>query len=117
MNRKKVSLHMCGATYSIWKYIEQYQLNEISLDNIVDLDRAARELGKKVPIAGNVDPVQSMLNGTKEEIFADVQKCIELGSSAEKGFHLKTGCDIPDGTSPEKVDWFMEAARLYGKKR
>ena len=83
---KKVSLHMCGATYSIWKYIEQYQLNEISLDNIVDLDRAARELGKKVPIAGNVDPVQSMLNGTKEEIFADVQKCIELGSSAEKGF-------------------------------
>ena len=114
---KKVSLHMCGATYSIWKYIEQYQLNEISLDNIVDLDRAARELGKKVPIAGNVDPVQSMLNGTKEEIFADVQKCIELGSSAEKGFHLTTGCDIPDGTSPEKVDWFMEAARLYGKKR
>lgn len=114
---KKVSLHMCGATYSIWKYIEQYQLNEISLDNIVDLDRAARELGKKVPIAGNVDPVQSMLNGTKEEIFADVQKCIELGNSAEKGFHLTTGCDIPDGTSPEKVDWFMEAARLYGKKR
>ena len=46
-NRKEVSLHMCGATYSIWKYIEQYQLNEISLDNIVDLDRAARELGKK----------------------------------------------------------------------
>ena len=57
--------------------------------------------------------VQSMLNGTKEEIFADVQKCIELGNSAEKGFHLTTGCDIPDGTSPEKVDWFMEAARLY----
>ena len=46
--------------------------------------------------------VQSMLNGAKEEIFADVQKCIELGSSAEKGFHLTTGCDIPDGTSPEK---------------
>lgn len=112
---KKVSLHMCGETYSIWKYIAQYQLNEISLDNIVDLERAAKELGKEVPIAGNVDPVQSMLNGTKEEIFADVKTCIAYGRQAEKGFHLTTGCDIPDGTAIQKVDWFMEAARIYGK--
>lgn len=41
---KKASLHMCGETYSIWKYIKQYQLNEISLDNVVDLERAANEL-------------------------------------------------------------------------
>ena len=66
---KKVSLHMCGATYSIWKYIEQYQLNEISLDNIVDLDRAARELGGKVPIAGNVDPVQKYAEWYKRRDF------------------------------------------------
>lgn len=112
---KKVSLHMCGETYGIWKYIAQYSLNEISLDNIVDLGRAAEELGKYVPIAGNVDPVASMLNGTKEVIFSDVKTCIEYGKTAKKGFHLTTGCDIPDGTAVEKVDWFMEAARLYGK--
>ena len=34
-----------------------------------------------------------------------------------KGFHLTTGCDTPDGTEPEKVDWFMEAARKYGSGR
>lgn len=113
---KKASLHMCGETYSIWKYLNQYQLNEISLDNIVDLERAANDLGQYVPIAGNVDPVQIIMNGTKEEIFADVEKCITFGKNAEKGFHLTTGCDIPDGTGIEKVDWFMEAARLYGKR-
>ena len=112
---KKVSLHMCGETYSIWKYLMQYQLNEISLDNIVDLERAANELGKYVPIAGNVDPVQIIMNGSKEEIFEDVKKCITFGRQSERGYHLTTGCDIPDGTSIEKVDWFMEAARLYGK--
>lgn len=112
---KKVSLHMCGETYSIWKYVGQYQLNEISLDNIVDLDRAANEIGKLVPIAGNVDPVEIMMNGTKEDIFTAVKKCINAGRKAEKGFHLTTGCDIPDGTAIEKMDWFMEAARLYGK--
>ena len=112
---KKVSLHMCGETYSIWKYLSQYELNEISLDNIVDLERAAAELGEHVPIAGNVDPVAIILNGTKEDIFAGVKSCIEKGRKSKKGYHLTSGCDIPDGTAIEKVDWFMEAARLYGK--
>lgn len=112
---KKVSLHMCGETYSIWKYISQYRLNEISLDNVVDLERAAKELGGYVPVAGNVDPVESMLKGNKEAIFTDVKNCIEKGKQAAKGFHLTTGCDIPDGTAVEKVKWFMEAARLYGR--
>ncbi len=33
------------------------QLNELSLDNIIDLQRAD-EIGNQIPIAGNVDPVQ-----------------------------------------------------------
>lgn len=112
---KKVSLHMCGATYSIWKYLGHYPLNEISLDNVVDLKKAAGELGEYVPIAGNVDPVQIIMNGTKESIFENVKTCIDLGKNAKQGYHLTTGCDIPDGTKLEKIDWFMEAARVYGK--
>lgn len=113
---RKVSLHMCGETYSVWKYFEQYKLNEISLDNVVDLKRAALELGEQVPIAGNVDPVGIVMKGTKQEIFAGVRECIEEGKSAKCGYHLTTGCDIPDGTKIEKVDWFMGAARQYGKR-
>lgn len=112
---KKASLHMCGETYGIWKYLSQYQLNEVSLDNIVDLERAAKELGEYVPIAGNVDPVEIILNGTKEDIVEGVRSCIEKGRIAKKGYHLTSGCDIPDGTAIEKLDWFMEAAREYGK--
>lgn len=108
---QKVSLHMCGKTNAIWKYFVQYPLNEISLDNIVDLEKAAEELGEHVPIAGNVDPVGSILKGTKEEIFIDVKNCMDKGSKAEKGFHLTTGCDIPEKASAEKIEWFMEAAR------
>lgn len=113
---KKVSLHMCGKTYSIWKYLVQYHLNEISLDNVVDLERAAIELGEYVPIAGNVDPVQIIMKGTKQDIMEGVRSCIDKGCMSEKGYHLTTGCDIPDGTAIEKVDWLMEAVRKYGKK-
>lgn len=110
---RKVSLHMCGKTDSIWKYIAQYDLNEISLDNIIDLDRAVRELGGYVPVAGNVDPVEIILNGTEEEIRQDVERCIMTGMKSEKGYTLTTGCDIPEATDPGQIDIFMDAVRIY----
>ncbi|MGN0422930.1 MAG: uroporphyrinogen decarboxylase family protein [Lachnospiraceae bacterium] len=110
---KKVSLHMCGSTYSIWKYLSQYKLNEFSVDNVVDLERAVQELGGIIPIAGNVDPVDIVMNGSKEDIFRAVEYCANIGKKAKKGYHLATGCDIPERTKPEQVDWFMEAARKY----
>lgn len=110
---RKVSLHMCGTTYSIWKYLRQYELNELSLDNIIDLERAVEELGEYIPIAGNVDPVEIVMNGSKKEIFQAVEHCVNIGKLAKKGFHLATGCDIPETTAPEQVDYFMEAARNH----
>ena len=111
----KVSRHMCGDTRSIWKYLGQYQLNELSLDNIIDIKQAADEIGSEVPIAGNVDPVSIVMKGRKEEIFADVKRCVEIGSKAKKGYTLATGCDIPETTDPQKIDWFMDAARACGE--
>lgn len=108
---KKVSLHMCGKTDSIWNYLSKYQLNEVSLDNIVDLATAAEKLGSYVPIAGNVDPVGIILNGTEDDIRRSVTECVYQGSKAAKGYTLATGCDIPETTDPEKIDYFMEAVR------
>lgn len=110
---RKVSLHMCGNTYSIWKYLRQYELHELSLDNIVDLERAVKELGEDVPIAGNVDPVVIVMDGTAEEIRRAVFSCIDTGLRAECGFTIATGCDIPETTDPKQVDCFMEAVREY----
>ena len=80
-------------------------------DNVEDVDLA------EVPIAGNVDPVSIVMKGTKEEIFADVKRCVEIGSKAKKGYTLATGCDIPETTDPQKIDWFMDAARACGEYR
>lgn len=111
--RKKALLHMCGKTYSIWKYLRQYNLGELSLDNIIDLNRAVNELGEYVPLAGNADPVGIMMKGTKPDIEAEVSRCITAGLQAKNGFVLATGCDIPCGTPPENIDTFMNAARAY----
>lgn len=113
---QKVSLHMCGKTYRIWEYLKTYQLNELSLDNIIDLDKAADELGDFIPIAGNVDPVNIVMNGTKEEITNAVHACIASGQKSKKGYTLATGCDLPHTTAFQKIDWFMEAARTFPYK-
>jgi len=42
--------------------------------NGVAYDVAVEELGAYIPIAGNVDPVSVILNGTKEEIFKAAPK-------------------------------------------
>lgn len=107
---RKTSLHMCGKTYKIWPYLRQYTLNELSLDNVVDLGRAADELGSHIPIAGNVDPV-GILYGSKKEIQDAVHACIRAGIRSPKGYTLATGCDLPDTVRPEQIDSFMDAAR------
>ncbi len=110
---KKVSLHMCGKTYKIWGYLRQYRLNELSLDQAIHMERAVQELGGRIPIAGNVDPVDIILYGTEQQITDAVHDCIRTGIRSEKGFTLTTGCDIPDRTQPEQIDHFMRAARTY----
>ena len=108
---KLVSLHMCGKTDKIWKYFKEYSLNEVSLDNIVDFEKAALELGDCVRIAGNVDPVQVVLNGTKEEIFKAVEVCMRAGMLSKAGYHLTTGCDVPEMTEAKKIEWLIEATK------
>lgn len=108
---KKVSLHMCGKTNSIWNYLKTYTLNELSLDNIIDLQQAVTELGDHITIAGNVDPVEIILNGTKEQIFEEVRRCVSIGKKAKKGYVLATGCDVPNTVRPEQIQYMMDAAR------
>lgn len=89
---KKVSLHMCGKTYKIWGYLRQYKLNELSLDHVIHMERAVKELGGHIPIAGNVDPVDIILYGTEQQITDAVHDCIRTGIRSEKGFTITTGC-------------------------
>ncbi|MEG0356047.1 MAG: uroporphyrinogen decarboxylase family protein [Lachnospiraceae bacterium] len=113
---KKPSLHMCGDTHKIWPYLKELSISGLSLDNLIDMKIAREELGHTFAILGNVPPVEVVLDGTKEEIFASVKQCIEDSIESEKGYTLTTGCDVPYQTAFEKLDWFMEAGRLYGRR-
>ncbi len=112
---REPALHICGTTKKHWMEIKKLNLSALSLDNIDDIGEACEILGNKFCIIGNVDPVNVMLNGTRESIHREVKKCIDKAYNNPKGFVLATGCDIPINASPKNIEYFMEAARLYSR--
>ena len=61
-----------------------------------------------------VDCLFELVQTTREEMEADVRRCIDT-AARHSGFILSTSCEIPPRSNPEIVKWFMEAAREYGR--
>lgn len=108
-------LHICGNTHRIWQDMVETGAGVLSLDNEVDMGAAKNSVGKDVCIMGNVDPVNVVSKGTREDIYGAVQQCIAQSYDSPKGFILSTGCQIPLGTPIKNIQYFADAARSLGR--
>ena len=115
---KKVGLtvHICGMTHPLYADLVDVGFSTVS----IDIDQSADQLKalvetsqKRVVAIGNVDAT-IFERATKPQIEAEVKRCVD---TAAKGgaFVLSTSCEIPPMSKPEIVQWFMEAARAYGR--
>lgn len=109
--------HVCGDTSNIMDLLADTGCDLLSIDDRVDLLYAKNKIGDRLPIAGNVDPVNVFMLGKEEDIEDNVKQCFEKAGDSPCGFVLASGCDIPQDVSVEKVDAFMRAGRKYGKKK
>ncbi len=106
--------HICGNTNKITLDMIESGCDMLSVDAKVPLPKAKGLVGGKVPIIGNVDPIDVMLFGTPEDVRESVfQKIHECGDSPN-GFLIATGCDIPVGANTENAYAFMDAVREFG---
>ncbi len=80
----------------------------------VELEDAVSKLKGKVFIKGNIDPVNTLLYGNKEQIKTDVIKRLEVGKNND-GYILSTACSVSPTTSPDKLELLAELAETYGK--
>lgn len=112
---KAPSLHICGNTKKVWEYFREMPIRAISLDNIIDLEEAKKELGDRMTIVGNIPPVECLLEGSEEEIRAEVRREIQLGKDSKKGYISASGCDVPYQTDFRKLDiWMDEVRKIHG---
>jgi uroporphyrinogen decarboxylase len=111
----KPTLHICGNTSRIWKDMAATGAGILSLDNIVDLEDARREVGGEVALMGNVNPTDTMLSGTPIDVEAAVVDCVRKAAGNPGGYILALGCGLPFKTPIGNILALIEAAREHGR--
>lgn len=80
----------------------------------VELEEAKKILTGKAFIKGNIDPVNTLLLGSKEQIKKDVEWRINVGK-ASGGYILSSACSVAPRTSPQNIELLSELVETYGK--
>lgn len=101
-------LHICGNTTDKLHLIAQTGADCFSLDYKVNLAKAKEVLGGKMCIAGNVDPVAYLYNGTPESVAEASAKCL-ADAAAGGGYILTSGCDLPPTVKLENIQAMLRA--------
>ena len=102
-----VYIHTCGAIGDRLELMAEAGTSGIEcLDpppmGNVELTDAKERIGGKVFIKGNIDSVNSLLQGSPEEIYNDAKERLRVGSQ-KGGFILSTACSIAPPVKRENI--------------
>jgi MtaA/CmuA family methyltransferase len=100
-----VKLHICGDITHILPGIADLGLDILDVDHMVDLALVRQTVGPNVVIAGNIDPVSVVRQGTPQGIRRAIERCY---AQAGNPFMVNAGCEIPPGTPVENLRAFCE---------
>lgn len=101
----KVRMHICGDITHLLPGLASLGLDVLDVDHMVDLATVREQVGPKVVIGGNLDPVADILNGTPESIRAKNKRCY---AEAGNPFVVNAGCEIPSATPRENLKALCE---------
>lgn len=82
----------------------------------VDIGDAKRRIGKKVCLKGNVDPVNTLLRGTPEDVDREIKEIIETAGNDGTGLIVSTSDQTARDTPIENMEAFREAVEKYSPK-
>jgi uroporphyrinogen decarboxylase len=104
-------LHICGDTAPALDSMGQTGADVLSLDQCMNLTESRLTVPGAV-LGGNVDPINSLLNGSREQIAADTLNC--LRTAGTRRFILMSGCGVPPRAPVENVVTMVKTAKAYG---
>lgn len=103
-------LHICGDTTDKLEDIAETEADCFSLDYKVNLATAKEKLAGRMCIAGNIDPVSVLDQGTPEDVRQAGQACLAAAARGG-GFILTAGCDLPPTVPEENLLAMLELGR------
>ena len=104
-----VKLHICGNIGPVMHLVAQTGADMVDCDFMVDMERAADILPQSTCICGNIHPVEVMLQGTPEQVKAEVLRCKALGNRNNNC--IAPGCEVPKDTPPENMLALLETLK------
>jgi len=105
-------LHICGDTTDKLDLLVKTEADCVSIDHKVHIDSAKDTFGGRMCLAGNVDPVHVLLQGTPDDVEAASRDCLEKAARGG-GFVLMPGCDIPPTVPEENLRAFFRTADTW----
>lgn len=84
------------------------------LEPTTDMKYVAEKYGKTHAFIGNAD-TRILLNGSKEEIYEEVKRCMDIGKKCP-GFFMAVGNHIPSNTPVENALYYNEVFEKLRKR-
>lgn len=84
------------------------------MEPTTDMAYIAEKYGQTHAFIGNAD-TRILLSGTREEIRAEVERCMAIGKNCP-GFFMAVGNHIPSNTPVENVLYYLQVCEELGKR-
>ena len=96
----RVRLHICGSIRRILERVAKLGCEMVDVDYPVPMLEARARMGPDQVVAGNLDPVKAVRNGTPESITAALDECWR---AAGPRYIVGAGCEIVRDTPDENL--------------
>ena len=105
-------LHICGDTTDRIDLFPATGASCISVDHKTDIAKTKELLYGKMCFAGNVNPVEIMLQGSAAQVESTCKQIVETAGT-DGAFTLMPGCDIPPDVPYENIAKFIQVAQSW----
>ncbi len=109
----KIMYHTCGNWNDRFDLVTEENVDILHVDK-VDLGDLKKNFGSKITIMGNVKAVDTLLQGTPEQVEAEAASCIAKAAKGG-GFFLSADCTVPPGVSPGNLRALVNVGLSKGR--
>jgi MtaA/CmuA family methyltransferase len=96
-----VRLHICGNVTPLLPMLGEVGADLVDLDSMVSVKAAREALGPRRCLAGNINPVADLRNGTPAQVETGLAACLRDAGGAS--YAVAAGCEVPRDTPPQNL--------------
>lgn len=109
-NGGRVRLHICGNTRRIVEPMGRLGCEMVDIDFPVPMEQARAQAGPRQTLAGNMDPVRGLRNGSPETILQSLE---ELRQQAGAQWIVAAGCEVVRDTPHDNLHAMVTFAQTH----